>query len=93
MKKQITKISPHQSSKVIAILYTIIFIPIGLLGLIAALFAGPSKSWTAFIFLIISPVLYGALAYLCHGLFCLLYNFLVRWVGGFEFETTDLPEA
>jgi len=93
MKKQITRISPHQSSKVVAIIYTTIFIPIGLLGLIAALFAGPSKSWTSFIFLIISPILYGILGYLFHGLFCLLYNLVVRWVGGVEFETTDMPDA
>ncbi len=93
MKKQISRISPHQSSKVIAVIYGVITLPIVLIGIAAYLFANPGKTITPFLFMIFAPVIYAIVGYLFFGLFCLVYNLAAGWVGGMEFETTDEPDA
>lgn len=48
MKKQITRIAVHQSSKVIAALYIIFTLPFALIGVIGMMFGAPSKFPFAF---------------------------------------------
>lgn len=90
MKKQITRISPHQTAKVAAVFYMLfclIFVPIGILMLI---FGG--KERLAGLLFFAAPVLYGVMGYLFVGLACLVYNLIARFVGGIEFtvqETAD----
>lgn len=90
MKKQITRISPHQSSKVIALIYFIfmlLFMPFGVIMFIA----GSKEKWMG-LFFIFAPVIYGILAYLMFGLFILAYNFVAKRFGGVEFIVTETSE-
>ncbi|UCH62394.1 MAG: hypothetical protein JSU77_11400 [Fidelibacterota bacterium] len=93
MKKQITKISIHQTSKVIALTYIglavlfaiIMFIAIGLFGdrgerEYAPLIAG--------LYLIFMPVV----MYLVVALFAVIYNYVAQRFGGIEFVLKEFEE-
>lgn len=83
MKKQISNISVHQSSKVIAIIYfvfTAVFaIPWGLYMLFTT---GMAES--LFIFLV--PFLYMLLGYIFFAIFAFVYNLVASSFGGVEFS-------
>jgi hypothetical protein len=90
VKKNITRFSIHQSSKVIAILYlvitAIIFIPMG----ISAIFYPPepaSEYPTAFFF--IAPIIYLILSYIVMAILLFIYNLIAKGVGGIEFDLSD----
>jgi len=93
MKRQIRRISPHQSSRVIALVYAILASPLTALGIAGLLFGQSpqyeSRSW----FLIIAPALYGVGGYIVLMLFCLVYNFVAGRIGGIELflNEIDLP--
>lgn len=83
MKKQVTNISVHQSSKVIAIIYfvfvAVFAIPWGLYMLFAT---GMGES--LFIFLL--PFLYMLLGYIGFAIFAFVYNLVASTFGGVEFS-------
>ena len=90
MKKQITRISPHQTSKIVAILYfacMLILVPIGIIMLLV----GGKEKYMG-LFFIIAPVLYGVVGYLMFGIAYLLYNFIAKRFGGVEFTVTEVNE-
>ena len=83
MKKQITNISVHQSSKVIALVYAafmLLLVPIGLIMLVV----GGEQRFLG-IFFLVAPVIYGVMAYLSFGLMALVYNLVAARFGGVEF--------
>ncbi|MES2307340.1 MAG: hypothetical protein V4507_00620 [Verrucomicrobiota bacterium] len=91
MKKQITRISPHQTSKIVAILYsavTVIFIPIGI-----AVYLAGGKQKSLGLFLILAPLIYGVISYLMFGFVCLVYNLVAKRFGGVEFEVKEVSEV
>ncbi|MHB1670106.1 hypothetical protein [Thiomonas sp.] len=88
MKKQITRIAVHQSSKVIAAMYIIFTLPFALIGVIGMMFGAPSKF--PFAFFAMTPIIYGIIGYLFFALFCWLYNILASRIGGIEYETKEI---
>lgn len=92
MKKQITRIAPHQSAKVIAILYVIASLPFALIGIIGMIFGSSSQTNFPFVFFMLAPVIYGVIGYLFFALFCWLYNIVANQVGGIEFSVKELPD-
>jgi ABC-type multidrug transport system fused ATPase/permease subunit len=92
MKKQIRRISPHQNGKVFAVLMAIsslIFvIPMSVIMFLAM--PGPDQygSPANFMFLLF-PFIYLVLGYLGTAFVSLIYNYLFRFIGGFEFEFND----
>ncbi len=84
MKKQITTISPVQSAKVMAALYFVISVPFALIMLFTVP-GGFSK-----IFLLLAPVLYGVMGFVCTVIGAAIYNFVASKVGGIEFTTTAI---
>jgi hypothetical protein len=97
MKKQISRISPHQSAKVIGGLYLLVTSPACLIGIF--LFFGSLivkqniLQSLPFLFFVFVPLIYGFLGYLGFGLLAIAYNFIAKYIGGIEFEVNDLPEA
>lgn len=90
MKKQIVKVSVTQSAKVLAVLYMVMSIPIvAVLAAIGLLGGGGS----ALLAVILTPIIYGVLAFLGAGLAAWLYNVVANWVGGLEYCTKDVAEA
>lgn len=87
MRKQVTRISVHQTSKVIAsvyVLFVIIFaIPVGIYSLVKGdIFVGLST-------ILLTPILYWLLFYISHVIGCLFYNFIAKQMGGIEFDFRD----
>lgn len=83
MKKQITNVSVHQSSKVIALVYgafMLLFVPFGLVLLVVG-----GEQRLLGVFLLLAPVIYGVVAYLSFGLMALVYNLVAARFGGVEF--------
>lgn len=92
MKQQIARLSPHQNGKVFAVLLTvtslIFMVPFFLLF---AAFT-PAEARPQMFMLIVLPLVYLVFGYVSIVIGCALYNFLYRFVGGIEFESTD-PRA
>lgn len=83
MKKQITNVSVHQSSKVIALVYgafMLLFVPFGLVLLVVG-----GEQRLLGVFFLLAPVIYGVVAYLSFGLMALVYNLVAARFGGVEF--------
>lgn len=92
MKKQITRISILQSSKIVTILFMLVGIVYGLLG--AAMIVGGKGllntiGWAYVLMPIVMPVI-GFLAFV---VLSAVYNLLIRWVGGIEVEVEDTEEG
>jgi len=90
MKKQIARISVHQTSKVLAILYVVmslVFVPVGLVMIINA----PQHSMIGWMYLLM-PVFYGLFGYLFAAFFCWIYNITAKNVGGVEFTVVECGE-
>ena len=91
MTRQITHVSIHQTSKVFALLYfciSLLLVPIAI-GVMAA----SPRAHGMGLFLILAPILYGAVGYVGSALFAAIYNVLAKRVGGVEFESVDKPGA
>ena len=74
MKKQITKISAHQTSKVLALLYIFLGIPHAFIGLIVIIFAdGPQK--VAGIMFLFMPIIMCVMGYVMFAIMAFIYNF------------------
>jgi hypothetical protein len=91
MKKQIKRLSPHQNGKVFGILSAVSSLPffIPMWWMMSALPSTdaqgnpvefPSGLFFAF------PIMYLIFGYLFVAVGCLVYNVLVQFIGGFEFE-------
>eukprot|EP01034_Spumella_vulgaris_P016969 gene16969-21640_t len=60
-------------------------------ALLFALVQPAGKSGPSILVLLLAPVMYLVFAYCAVAIGCLIYNFLQKFVGGIEFETsTDL---
>jgi hypothetical protein len=92
MATQILKISVHQTSKVLAVMYfllMLLLVPIG----IGIVMLAPSPQKAMGIFFIFAPVIYAIVGYLAFALFAAVYNLVAPRVGGIEFQLTDKPGA
>jgi hypothetical protein len=95
VKKQIKRLSPHQNGKVFGVLMAVsslvFLMPMFLLMTFSMPYVEPHGSrvfFPPFMFLIM-PLFYLVLGYLFVAVGCLIYNFLVKFIGGIEFELED----
>jgi Na+/phosphate symporter len=105
MKKQITRLSPHQNGKIAAVIMAIIsvifMLPfVGIMTLFSSMMpqdmgaqAPHFPMFSPILLFIIGPVFYLIIGYISAAVFCLLYNVLVPMLGGFEFELENQEEA
>ena len=96
MKIQIARLSPHQNAKVFAVLMAIGSLVFVVPMFVAFQFIPPgvdargnpvNPPSTAFVLLF--PFIYLVMGYLMVVAGCWLYNIMVRFLGGFEYETRD----
>ncbi|MFN3791570.1 hypothetical protein [Massilia sp.] len=95
MKIQIVNVSVGQTAKVLAVLYTVMSLPI-MLFVTAAGFVGGGLGagiGVAIMTLLIAPLVYGLLTFLFAGLVAWLYNLVARRVGGLEYSIADMSDA
>jgi len=95
MKKQIKRLSPHQNGKVFGVLMAVATFPFFIPMLLMMMFADPTVDahgnevdFPGFVF-VIFPILYLVFGYISVALMCLFYNFLQKFIGGFEYETSE----
>ena len=86
MKKQIVRVSPLQSAKVMAALYFVMSIPFVLLMLVLPMGAGGMPKWA----LIVMPLFYVVFGFLFSLLGAWVYNLVAGVVGGFEYTTREV---
>ena len=88
MKQQVARFSPHQNGKVFAVLMAvtslIFLVPFFLL------FSsfGPAQGRPPMFMLLVFPLVYLVFGYISVVIGCAIYNFLYKFVGGIEFEST-----
>lgn len=85
MKKRISHISVHQTSKVITLLYVVIglfFIPPGVLIILG----GQTAIGIVYVLM---PFIYAILGYPLVAVTCWIYNMIAKGVGGIEFTLED----
>lgn len=90
MKKQLIRVAPFQSAKVMAALYLVMSIPFGLLIFFMPRPLGmPFNGWMV----LVVPVLYAVLGFVFALIGAWIYNLVAAGVGGFEFTTVEVaPE-
>ena len=93
MRTQITHVSVHQTSKVVALMYfffMLLFIPVGI-AILAFVPSDPQQPQQRFMgyFFLFAPVLYAVIGYLGFALASVLYNALAKRVGGIEFDAAE----
>jgi ABC-type Na+ efflux pump permease subunit len=95
MKKQIRRVSPHQNGKVLGILTAISSLVFVIPMSTIVIFSSPAVDqhgnpaiFPKFLF-ILFPLIYLVLGYLMTAIGSAIYNFLFRFIGGFEFEVKD----
>lgn len=85
MKKQISRISVHQTAKVFAFIYflisLVILVPIGIGAIV-------TKHEGGFMFFLL-PFIYLLIGYLSWLLLGFFYNLVAKHFGGIEFDLTD----
>jgi hypothetical protein len=90
MKKQLTRISVLQSSKVFAILYFLFGFFYTFIGIVMVALGGEKGAGIVFIFM---PLLLGVFGFLFFAVFCAVYNLIAGWVGGIEVEVTTIDAS
>jgi hypothetical protein len=89
MKKQLTRISIKQSSKIVAALYVIMGLLYTLIGIPMIIFGGEEMKVMGFVYLLM-PIIMGVFGYIFFAIFSAIYNGLAQKLGGFEVEVTDV---
>ena len=98
MKTRITHLSPHQNAKVFAILMAlgslIFIVPMFLAFSFMPPGMGPhgNQIGPPAAMVLIFPIMYFVMGYIMVAIGCMVYNFMVKFIGGFEFETSEQQE-
>jgi hypothetical protein len=89
MKKQITRISILQSSKIASALYFLIGFIYTIIGIPMIIFGARQFRIIGMVYLFM-PVIMAILGFIFFVIFGAIYNVLAKWLGGFEFEVTNV---
>lgn len=90
MKKQITRISILQSSKLATILYFILGFLYVLIGIPMIIFGNDQLRIMGIVYCAM-PFLMAGIGFIFFVISAALYNLIAKWVGGMEFEVIDVP--
>ena len=91
MKKRITRISVLQSSKMATALYVLLGFIYTLIGIPMLIFGGDKVKMIAIVY-IVMPIVMAIFGFIFFVIFAAIYNLLARWLGGMEFEVTDVNQ-
>lgn len=90
MKVQVQRFSPHQNGKVSAVLMAVTSVVFVLPFMVFANLIAPKSSGFPTFMLLVFPIMYLVLGYLSVALGCWVYNLLVKFTGGIEFESSNV---
>ncbi|HEX5125390.1 MAG TPA: hypothetical protein VFW00_01490 [Rhodocyclaceae bacterium] len=92
MKKQITRISPFQTAKVMAILYFVISLPlIAFMGLMFSFVPGPKPPMMGGMIFVL-PFFYLVFGFIFTIIATWIYNFVAKLAGGIEFTMSEIDD-
>jgi hypothetical protein len=89
MKKQLIRISILQSSKIMTALYVLMGFIYTLVGIPMIIF-GNNQLRIIGIFYLLGPIFAGIFGFIFFVIFAAIYNFLAKWLGGFEIEIKNI---
>jgi hypothetical protein len=90
MKTRIERMSPHQNGKVFAIMMAVSSLVFLVPFVLLAGAAAPKGMGLPMFMILLLPLMYLVLGYLMVALGCWIYNILVRFTGGIEFESRSV---
>jgi hypothetical protein len=85
MKRQVTRISVLQSSKILTAMYVLMGAIYTLIGIPMIIF-GDAKMRFIGIFYALGPIWMGLIGFVFFVIFAAIYNGLAKWLGGVEVE-------
>ena len=91
MKIQIVNVSVAQSAKVVAVLYTVFYLPVLAIMALAGAFQG--SLGLVLLAVVVAPLFYGLITFLFTGLAAWLYNVVARRVGGLEYSIKEMSDT
>ncbi len=89
MKKQLSRISILQSSKITTALYVLMGFIYTVIGIPMLIFGGEKLKVIAIIY-ILMPIVMAAFGFIFFVIFAAIYNLLAKWLGGIEVEVKDI---
>ncbi len=91
MKQQIKHFSPHQNSKVIAILMAFVAVIFAMPFFMVMSLLIPAEHRANLWLVFLLPAIYFVVGYCCVMASCWFYNYMYWRVGGIEYEVEELP--
>ncbi|MCC2956013.1 hypothetical protein LK542_10345 [Massilia sp. IC2-477] len=91
MKIQIVNVSVAQTAKVLTLLYIVMSLPFLAIGAVFGAFGGGVG--VVILTLLIAPLIYGVITFLCTGLVAWLYNVVAKRVGGLEYSIEEMSAS
>ncbi|HEY1893037.1 MAG TPA: hypothetical protein VGG52_00690 [Chthoniobacterales bacterium] len=89
MKKQLSRISILQSSKIATALYVLTGFIYTLIGIPILIFGNEKLRVLAIIY-ILMPIIMAIFGFVFFVIFAAIYNLLAKWLGGIEVEVMDI---
>jgi len=89
MKKQISRISILQSSKIVTALYTCMGLIYTLVGIPMVIFGNDTFRLMGIVYCAM-PIIIAIFGFVFFCIFAALYNLLAGWFGGIEIETREI---
>jgi hypothetical protein len=89
MKKQITRLSPHQNARLVAVLmaFSSLFFVFPILLILSQFAPARGHQGPPVLVFWVMPILYLVMGYITVFVGCLIYNFLAKCLGGIEYES------
>ncbi len=91
MKKQVTRISILQSSKIMTALYVLMGFIYTLIAIPMIIFGNAQLRIVGMVYFFM-PIVMGIIGFIGFVIFAALYNLLARWLGGVEVEVKNTDE-
>lgn len=89
MKKQLTRISILQSSKIMTALYALMGFIYTLIGIPMIMFGNQQLQIMGIAYLLM-PIIMGVFGFIFFVIFAAIYNLLAKQLGGFEIEVENI---
>jgi len=86
MKQQVTRLSPHQNGKIVAVLMAVTSLVFVVPAVLVSNTFGDKENALPLFMVLLLPIVYLILTYLMTAVGCFVYNFAAKFVGGIEFE-------
>ena len=92
MRRQVVRLSVHQTSKVLAVLYFVMGVVLMPFLLLASR-AAPDGRGMGLGFALVMPVVYALFGYVFVAITCAAYNLVARYTGGIEVDVAPAADA